>query len=580
MVPFNGTSNRQTNGSKNKNYTPGPGTYSSSYVGFDQIRQNDVNYKTQKDFGMDQMTITGAKQSSNFVSAVPRFQEKKKTTSQNLGPGRYVPRDDWVKENKKLAVVEASKVDMQHAPNPPSIPSHEFVFGYEETKQGILKRQKNPEKVITGLKTDIVGPGQYNIPDTFSKTKKGIVKWKKGSRRKPKFDKSAHLGPGHYQVEKTDIFPIYKYKQSAVFASRVDRATSVQVKKRQRNRIPVGRTRPITAYQNVTKEKSEYFANELSSDDEDAQPGPGFYLDNTKYTSFNTKNVPQRQQYFGSTVERFKEKSRAKPKVGPGSYFNDGVSTAAGTRASSHYNSRKPPFSSSGQRFEVRKSTEEPGPGAYSAADLDKQKENKRILPLSKNRAFGTTERRFTGVKSVETPGPGQYKPESNIKLQDKKRGGGNMKNSSSMFLSSVPRPYEESKKREKAPAVGSYQVQNYTIEENIKKKAGIGFENPLLANLKAKTKANIPFSSEANRFSDKVDEAAAWLAPGYYEHRSGFEENRPKTNKQKAQKFLTKAERFNQQAKTIETPGPGYYNKEEATTKWFKRSYNMIFTE
>ncbi len=30
-------------------------------------------------------------------------------------------------------------------------------------------------------------------------------------------------GPGHYLAEKTDLAPIYKYKQSSVFASKVDR---------------------------------------------------------------------------------------------------------------------------------------------------------------------------------------------------------------------------------------------------------------------------------------------------------------------------------------------------------------------
>jgi hypothetical protein len=35
--------------------------------------------------------------------------------------------------------------------NPPSIPSHEYVFGYEE-ENGELVRQKNTEKVHLGVK--------------------------------------------------------------------------------------------------------------------------------------------------------------------------------------------------------------------------------------------------------------------------------------------------------------------------------------------------------------------------------------------------------------------------------------------
>ena len=30
-------------------------------------------------------------------------------------------------------------------------------------------------------------------------------------------------GPGHYNAEKVDIFPIYKYKPSSVFVSKVER---------------------------------------------------------------------------------------------------------------------------------------------------------------------------------------------------------------------------------------------------------------------------------------------------------------------------------------------------------------------
>lgn len=289
--------------------------------------------------------------------------------------------------------------------------------------------------------------------------------------------------------------------------------------------------------------------------------------------------MPQRQQFFGSTVARFDGSQKSKSKVGPGTYNYEPPGSAK-TRASTHYQSRRPPFSSSGNRFQSKVKIEEPGPGSYAIADSENQNENKRIIPISKNRAFGTTERRFTNTKSVETPGPGQYKPENNVKQLDKKKGGNNMKNSSSMFLSNVPRnPYDQNKKKTKAPAVGSYEDKHYTIEENIKKKAGVGFENPLLANLKAKTKANIPFSSNAKRFDDKVEEADAWLAPGYYEHKATFDENKSKTNKAKAQNFLMSSERFEKQ-KANDTPGPGYYNKERSTAQWEKRSYNMIFTE
>ena len=39
-------------------------------------------------------------------------------------------------------------------PNPPSIPSHNNVFGYEENAKGELVRQKNTEKTFTGTHED------------------------------------------------------------------------------------------------------------------------------------------------------------------------------------------------------------------------------------------------------------------------------------------------------------------------------------------------------------------------------------------------------------------------------------------
>ena len=437
--------------------------------------------------------------------------------------------------------------------------------------------------MIAGIKTDKVGPGQYEIPSTFEKNPKGAVQWKKSKGKRFKNSKKQNtaevIGPGHYQVEKTDIFPIYKYKQSSVFASRVERATSVQIKKRRKPNIPVGKSRPITAYNHLVKPKLEHFEADLSSDDEN-QPGPGYYVNHENVSSFHSKNVPQRQQFFGSTVARFEEgKHKGKSKVGPGSYNYDPPQTAK-TRASTQYQKRKPPFSSSGNRFESKNQSQEPGPGTYTIANQEGTSENRRIIPITKNKAFGTTERRFVDSKSVTTPGPGQYKPETNIKQLDKKKGGGNTKNSSSVFLSSVPRnPYDQKKKKAKAPSVGAYEVKQHTIEENIKKKAGVGFENPLLANLKAKTKVNIPFSSQAQRFREKVNETDAWLAPGYYEHKATFDENKPKTSKSKDQNFLMTSDRFDPMLSN-ENPGPGHYNKEDATSQWYKRSFNMIFTE
>lgn len=120
--------------------------------------------------------------------------------------------------------------------NPPSIPSHDFVFGYEE-EQGELVRQRNTDNKHTGEKTDTVGPGEYDIPRGLGKSR-GVPQWhpprqpKKSALSSLAGNRSATAvigpsadtpGPGYYIPEKAEVFPLYKYKQSSAFASKVDR---------------------------------------------------------------------------------------------------------------------------------------------------------------------------------------------------------------------------------------------------------------------------------------------------------------------------------------------------------------------
>lgn len=113
--------------------------------------------------------------------------------------------------------------------NPPSIPSHENVFGYEEGNNGELVKQKNTDKVHTGVKSDTVGPGEYEVVKPLADSKKGPT-WHLPTKKPKPVPTTTDLekeipGPGHYNAEKVDIFPIYKYKPSSVFVSKVARDT-------------------------------------------------------------------------------------------------------------------------------------------------------------------------------------------------------------------------------------------------------------------------------------------------------------------------------------------------------------------
>jgi hypothetical protein len=110
-----------------------------------------------------------------------------------------------------------------------------------------------------------------------------------------------------------------------------------------------------------------------------------------------------------------------------------------------------------------------------------------------------------------------------------------------------------------------------------VRRKVEAGVGNPLLASLKMKRDEKIGFSSNALRFqNNKVDEAETFLGPGYYEQGSSFQ---PKINSLKAATHnVHQVPRFPTQ-KVVDVPGPGHYTGDD-NNQWFKRTYNMIFTE
>jgi Sperm-tail PG-rich repeat len=79
------------------------------------------------------------------------------------------------------------------------------------------------------VKSDTVGPGEYEVIKPLGATKKG-PSWHVSKNQNKKAlttsvtEGSVDIpGPGHYNAEKVDIFPIYKYKPSSVFVSKVAR---------------------------------------------------------------------------------------------------------------------------------------------------------------------------------------------------------------------------------------------------------------------------------------------------------------------------------------------------------------------
>jgi len=131
-----------------------------------------------------------------FASRVKRFQggELAAPKSDGPGPGQYYKESEWTRKRQTEQGWKKESTAPVFNPNPPSIPSHNYVFGYEENAHGVLISQKNTEQVHTGVKTDTVGPGEYEL--TLKKQTKGPTRWVKPSNKQE--NAAAQPGPGHY----------------------------------------------------------------------------------------------------------------------------------------------------------------------------------------------------------------------------------------------------------------------------------------------------------------------------------------------------------------------------------------------
>ena len=172
-------------------------------------------------------------------------------------------------------------------PNPPSIPSHENVFGYEQTSNGELIQQQNPKKTFSGSFNDCVGPGQYEIKHV---KKKG---WDWHSSKVPRFSsvqKRNEVGPGNYENKAVNLLS-RKPKGTSCFVSKVPKANMIK---------------PQTC--------DDFEHNEIS-------PGPGYYDPTTE--TFKKQRQLGKVQPFGSTEVKFLGYRFIQSTViGPGEYEN------------------------------------------------------------------------------------------------------------------------------------------------------------------------------------------------------------------------------------------------------------------
>lgn len=208
------------------------------------------------------------------------------------GSKQLRPKVEW----QQLAVVRSS--------SPPSIPSHNHVFGYEEDLEGELVQQPNPDTVFSGVKQDTVGPGQYEVRGMPSR--RTGTNWHSSRASRFVFTeseaKNSKVGPGTYDVVRGVGQSKSKAKGTSSFTSAVPKSVFVVQEKPSR----------------LQEDEEEYC---------ERPPGPGSY--NPKSGAFEQRPFPNSVQQFGATASRFGTSNPLGTNLGPGYYGEGGNNVIA-----------------------------------------------------------------------------------------------------------------------------------------------------------------------------------------------------------------------------------------------------------
>mgnify|MGYP003684475085 CR=1 FL=1 len=365
LAPFNTTSNRMEPGVPGMKNTPGPGEYASSSL----TRGATPAHR-----------ISGSSAAASFASKTARdmLYAPIANAAESPGPGQYKLPSSFeskaVRRSSEPSPAASRAVLWKPKANPPSIPTANQSFGYEETEHGELVMQRAPNAASSAGGHKALGPGAYN-PDAAMKWTRPSgfsTAWGNSRVQRKVFDApSTTPGPGAYATCKDAAAPRARGKVvgSAAFVSRVPLASQSMV------------------------------------DSEKIGPGPGQY---EPPSGIRAPVVPVTRQTFGSTAKRSEERP-ASSTPGPGHYnppsiFGQRRDPAADVRVSSA-------FSTSAVRFKKLEKVREPGPGAYDEYDQFSLLAQVQRKTHGRNGAFGSTSRRFAASKAEPTPGVGTYDP-------------------------------------------------------------------------------------------------------------------------------------------------------------------------
>ena len=438
-----------------KNLNPGPGYYFKNEKNQNQKDSNNHNNKNRKSKSLvekyeelfsDISNINNNTENKNikeklgFNTKAIRFTVSKDKIKQP-GPGQYFTEINKfyhknflnkLNENYKPRKITRNK-NKETSTLIPSIPSKDQKYGFNILEDGNITIKKSPNfsKTFTGEKGDSVGPGSYNT-DINNELHKSRPKWTISKEMKSTMSLlSTNLSENSKLLDNSNLISSitankflvddnmkvkelspYNISSNTFLSSSNTNILNVFNKSDNKDikdknllfkRIPLY----FTSNGFFKKEKKELKKKKDSrlSFEINTTPGPGFYIDRFKNSSFNFKSVPENFQFFGSNGQRFNYKDEIKDERD--------IGDSEELKRLKHIKELKIPFSSSEERFKISYISAEksltPGPNLYIPKKLE------RIKSFSNYTNFGSCAKRFLQNSfnwKKFIPGPGTYNPE------------------------------------------------------------------------------------------------------------------------------------------------------------------------
>ena len=474
----------------------------------------------------------------------------------------------------------------------PTIPSKVQEFGFDVLDNGSLIQKQNPDmyKTFTGEKGDTVGPGSYEIekPSNWRRTgtewsklkvERDFIKKAKTPKNSSTCLTSTNFSENNTYTKNSFYVPTNSNTNKQYNLTSNETEANPNLSNKNKTSQEISKTKNKTSEKNVFKcrilncmryngkrlNKKETFESVIKGN----FPGPGYYYDPFRTSSFFFKPTPEFKQFFGSRLERFTPNNTVQNNLGPGEYFEKSMNKTSVGFA---------PFSSKTNRFYASFVPENkidlPGPGEYTLKSFTYKPNKLKKNNVASKAKFGSNEKRFADVINnkwkYSIPGPGYYNPDEDNKLDINKKFTKTFygKNIFNLIHKTNPlKRFSFRKKitKDKIPPIGTYNPDLiFSIDYNNKKKV---FETK-----NSKSAFETTFNKK-KKIKNKIDKNNVNIGPGYYYH------EKKQTNLKPSPQFYSS--QYNNSDKWFKNSnpnvGPGKYDINDYY-EWNKKSFNINF--